>query len=86
MDSIDLHYLSNPETIGVNLLPEHSSHHFFVEGKEPLFSLNGDWDFYRSSGWTEELLDPAFLAYKKVKLPSSAEMEVPEELIYTNTE
>ncbi len=86
MDSIDLHYLSNPETTGVNLLPEHSSHHFFVEGKEPLFSLNGDWDFYRSSGWTEELLDPAFLAYKKVKLPRSAEMEVPEELIYTNTE
>ena len=65
MDSIDLHYLSNPETIGVNLLPEHSSHHFFVEGKEPLFSLNGDWDFIVPAGGRKNCLILPFLPIRK---------------------
>ncbi len=86
MDKINLSYLSDPETIGVNLLDEHSSHHFFINGKEPIFSLNGKWDFYRSSGWTDELLDYQTLAFRKCVLPRSAEMEVPEELIYSNSE
>ncbi len=86
MDKIDLSYLSNPEVVGINLLDEHSSHHFFINGKEPIFSLNGKWDFYRSSGWTDELLDYETLAYKEVSLPRSAEMDVPEELIYSNSE
>ena len=47
MDPLNLSYLSNPEVVGVNLLEEHSAHHFFIEGKEPIFSLNGEWDFYR---------------------------------------
>lgn len=86
MDKIDLSYLSNPEIVGINLLDEHSSHRFFVNGKEPLLSLNGKWDFYRSSGWTDELLDYKTLAFRKCNLPRSAEMEVPEELIYSNSE
>ncbi len=86
MDPIDLSCLSNPEVVGINLLDEHSSHHFFINGKEPILSLNGKWDFYRSSGWVDELLDYKTLAFKKVSLPRSAEMEVPDELIYTNSE
>ncbi len=84
MDSLNLSYLSNPEVIGKNLLEEHSSHHFFIDGKEPIFSLNGEWDFYRSEGWVDELLDYKTLAFKKVIVPNSAEMETPEDLIYTN--
>ena len=86
MDPLNLSYLSNPEVVGVNLLEEHSSHHFFIEGKEPIFSLNGEWDFYRSEGWVDELLDYKTLAFKKVIVPNSAEIEVPEDLIYTNVD
>lgn len=86
MDTLDLSFLSNPEVIGINLLDEHSSHHFYVNGKEPIYSLNGKWDFYRSSGWVDELLDYKTLAFKNINLPISAEMVVPEDLIYTNIE
>ncbi len=84
MDKIELSYLTNPEVIGINLLDEHSSHHFFVDGKETIYSLNGKWKFYRSSGWIDELLDHDSLVYKDIDLPKSAEIDVPEDLIYTN--
>ncbi len=84
MDKIDLSFLTDPEVIGVNLLDEHSSHHFFVNSKEPIFSLNGKWKFYRSEGWVDELLDYETLSYKEAELPKSAEMDVLEDLIYTN--
>ena len=86
MDPINLSYLTNPEVVGIHLLEEHSSHHFFIEGKEPILSLNGEWDFYRSEGWVDELLDYQTLAFHKIKVPCSAETKVPENLIYTNVE
>ena len=86
MDKIDLSFLTNPEVIGFNLLDEHSSHRFFINGKEPIFSLNGKWDFYHSSGWIDELLDYKTLAFKEIKLPISAEMIESEDLVYTNIE
>lgn len=86
MDPLNLSYLSNPEVVGINLLEEHSSHHFFIDGKEPILSLNGEWDFYRSKGWVDELLDYETLAFQKIQVPSSAETIVPEDLIYTNIE
>ena len=83
MKPFPISYLSDPEVIGVNLLPEHASVVTEYQGQSTLFSLNGTWDFFRAPHYEERFLtDP--LPYHEVQLPRSAELEVPEELIYTN--
>lgn len=83
MQSLPISYLSDPEVIGVNLLPEHASVTTKIDGNPALFSLNGTWDFFRASHYEDHLLTDE-LPYCEVRLPRSAEMEVPSELIYTN--
>ena len=83
MQSLPISYLSDPEVIGVNLLPEHASVTTKINGNPALFSLNGAWDFFRASHYEDHLLTDE-LPYREVRLPRSAEMEVPSELIYTN--
>lgn len=87
MDKINLAYLTDPKLFNVNLLESHSSHKYEIEGfKHSSISLDGEWDFLRVQKWNDALLDIGSLKTQKIKVPCSAEVNFPEELMYANTE
>lgn len=86
----DITWLDDPEVFRVNQLKAHSDHRYFVEGMEPVQSLNGVWKFCYSPCADERPVD--FYkedfdcsGFDEIAVPGHIELAGYDKIHYINT-
>ena len=78
--NLDLTLLDNPEIESLGTINSHSDHKIFINGKEPVLSLNGNWKFKFFNSFTNDVLyylnpNISIKDFKDINVPGHFELQ-----------